>query len=224
MRVLVTAGSTQVPIDEVRVVTNIFKGRTGADIATYLAGCGWDVQLLTSNPDLPLLQERAPSLPKLHISEYRTFDDLAILMEAELCHRSRNYDVVIHSAAVSDFLVDSVEGAGEHHGKIASSVQDLVVRFKPAPKLIDKIRQPWGFTGTLVKFKLEVGLSDEKLIARARESMQFSGANFLIANCLEWSTRRALLVKSGGDITELDRVDLSREIFKAVCERHEAEQ
>jgi len=31
-RVLVTAGNTSVPIDRVRVISNIFKGRTGAGI------------------------------------------------------------------------------------------------------------------------------------------------------------------------------------------------
>ena len=33
MKILVTAGNTQTPIDRVRSITNIFSGRTGARIA-----------------------------------------------------------------------------------------------------------------------------------------------------------------------------------------------
>ena len=50
--VLVTAGSTMVPIDKVRAITNIFNGRTGTNIALYFAQQGWNVTLVTSNPSL----------------------------------------------------------------------------------------------------------------------------------------------------------------------------
>ena len=50
--VSVTAGSTMVPIDKVRAITNIFNGRTGTNIALYFARQGWNVTLVTSNPSL----------------------------------------------------------------------------------------------------------------------------------------------------------------------------
>ena len=33
MNILITAGNTAAPVDRVRVVTNIFTGRTGAEVA-----------------------------------------------------------------------------------------------------------------------------------------------------------------------------------------------
>ena len=50
MNVLVTAGNTQTPVDRVRVITNIFTGRTGATIAAAAFDRGHRVTLLTSHP------------------------------------------------------------------------------------------------------------------------------------------------------------------------------
>ena len=55
MKVLVTAGATMSPIDKVRAITNIFKGRTGTAIAKYFAKSRrHDVTLITSSPGLLL--------------------------------------------------------------------------------------------------------------------------------------------------------------------------
>ena len=62
MRVLVTAGSTNVMVDKVRSISNIFKGRTGAEIAKYFAehkpttsqirSWGSSFQALLDHPDI----------------------------------------------------------------------------------------------------------------------------------------------------------------------------
>ena len=70
-------------------------------------------------------------------------------------------------------------------GKIGSSHDRLILELVPTEKLVDLIRNPWGFTGTLVKFKLQVGLTDDELLAIARKSMADSHADFIVANCLE---------------------------------------
>ena len=51
MRILVTAGNTQAPVDRVRCLTNIFSGRTGTRIALEARQNGHTVGLLTSHPD-----------------------------------------------------------------------------------------------------------------------------------------------------------------------------
>ena len=50
MKILVTAGNTQTPIDRVRCITNIFSGKTGAQIALEAHRHGHSVVLLTSHP------------------------------------------------------------------------------------------------------------------------------------------------------------------------------
>ena len=52
MKILVTAGNTQTPVDRVRCITNIFSGKTGARIAASAYDRGHDVSLFTSHPEV----------------------------------------------------------------------------------------------------------------------------------------------------------------------------
>src|SRR5262249_54521269 len=101
MNILVTAGNTQVLIDRVRAITNIFTGRTGASIALDARQRGHLVTLLTSHPET--VAEAAPD-PRWTVRSYKTFEDLQRLMEEAIC--GGDFDVVIHSAAVSDYRAD----------------------------------------------------------------------------------------------------------------------
>ncbi len=209
MRVLVTAGSTEIPIDRVRFISNGFKGKTGAKIARYFKSMGDEVTLLTS----ARRDEAAGEFFVKRSLRYRTFDELQGLMESEI--RSGGYDAVIHSAAVSDYMVSQVlikDGETlcpiDTTKKISSSYEKMYLELVPTKKLIDQIRMPWGFTGKLVKFKLQVGISDEELIAIARESLRVSRADFIVANCLEWSKERAYIIAADGSIDNVGRYDL----------------
>ena len=62
-----------------------------------------------------------------------------------------------------------------------------------APKLVDRIRGDWGFRGVLVKFKLEVGMSDEELLEVAERSRRQSDADLMVANTLEGAAHWAYL-------------------------------
>lgn len=211
---LVTAGSTTMPIDRVRILTNIFKGRTGERIATTAAQTGWRVTLLTSRSGPENILEPSGSVKRVR---YRTFDELAELMEREV--REGNHDVVIHSAAVSDYRPDGayvVDAAGQlvplnatgsAAAKIPSNHERLYIGLTPTFKIIDRIREPWGFRGTLVKFKLQVDMSDEELLGIAGRSMAHSKADYIVANCLEWSDSYAYIMSADGS-TEKVRRDL----------------
>ena len=68
VKILVTAGNTQTPIDQVRCITNIFTGKTGARIAVGAAARGHDVRLLTSHPqtaDAIRAESAVPERPKV---------------------------------------------------------------------------------------------------------------------------------------------------------------
>src|SRR5437773_9221693 len=104
MRILITAGNTQAPIDRVRCLTNIFTGRTGAGIAACAHDRGHDVTLLTSHPEVVIEQRPQQPLSGARWRPYRysTFDDLQTLLSGEV--QGGGYDAVIHCAAVSDYL------------------------------------------------------------------------------------------------------------------------
>lgn len=214
MNVLVTAGNTQTPIDRVRCITNVFSGRTGARVAAEAAGRGHSVTLLTSHPEV------VDGSTGIRVRPYRTFDDLDALMTAEVT--SGTYDVVIHAAAVSDY---HVAGVFTHHdgrfedaaaGKVKSHHPELWLRLVPAPKLIDKVRTAWGFAGTLVKFKLEVGASDEELLAVAERSRAHSGADLICANTLEGMHDWAFVGGGPSGYRRVARADLAAVLIGSV--------
>lgn len=183
MKVLVTAGNTQAPIDRVRCITNVFSGRTGATVAAHAARVGHAVTLLTSHPEVVETGAAARVRP------YRTFDDLDRLMAEEVA--TGGYDAVVHAAAVGDY---HVAGTFAKHGdelvdvaagKVKSDHPELWLKLVRAPKLVDKVRAGWGFRGVLVKFKLEVGVTDAELLTVAERSRVQSGADLMCANTLD---------------------------------------
>ena len=148
-RVLVTAGGTTEPIDEVRHLANLSTGRTGHEVALALqtAGCG-----------VTLLQSEYSSAREgiRNLKLYSTTRDFAEKVRDELM--LHDYDFVIHSAAVADYHVESVaDDAGKSlplNGKIQGSGA-LTLTLKLNPKVIRELRT-WSRNKNLkiISFKL----------------------------------------------------------------------
>ena len=225
-RVLITAGNTRVPIDKVRGIDNIFRGRTGAQIAHYFANQGYEVVLLTSHP------EGVSPHSNLDIHSFNTFDQLNESMCTLVMERL--FHVIVHSAAVSDYkpvgiyqqVGDPVESDGgllrnlqklDSTGKVGSNHSELWMRLTPTIKIVDQIRQPWGFKGTLVKFKLQVGMSDTDLIDVATRSMKHSQADFVVANTLEGLNSRAFIISAKKQCAiSVSRTELPAKLLAAI--------
>ncbi|MEM1410882.1 MAG: bifunctional phosphopantothenoylcysteine decarboxylase/phosphopantothenate--cysteine ligase CoaBC [Pseudomonadota bacterium] len=154
LRVLVTGGGTREPIDAVRYIGNQSTGRTSATLASHLAQAGHAVTWLGG---------AGAAKPKSGVQQARfvTFDDLADQLEHLL--GNKDFDLVIHAAAVSDFSVQADRGAGER--KLASGAP-LQLNLKPNPKLLNRLKD-WSCNPALavVGFKLTVGADD-----RARDA------------------------------------------------------
>jgi len=236
MNVLVTAGNTQVPIDRVRCLTNIFTGRTGAQIALRAHEWGHTVILLTSHPDVvtelhggSLLSDRWAVRP------YRTFEELHELMWTAI--QPGGLDAVIHSAAVSDYLSGGIYAPAPGSrfdpessrwdgnpptlldraaGKVKSDEPELWLRLVRAPKLIDRVRTDWHFRGVLVKFKLEVGIDDDQLLDIAERSRRHSSADLMVANTLEGAGSYAYIGPIIGAYQPIARSELATRVIDAV--------
>jgi phosphopantothenoylcysteine synthetase/decarboxylase len=239
MKILVTSGNTQVPIDQVRMITSIFTGRTGTRIAWECFQRNHEVTLLTSHPDLipeitkqPVFSEKA-----WQVHAYRTFAELEALLEQEITRQP--FDVIIHVAAVSDFYCAGtftinpdttfdpqtaswksqsapIPMVNIQSGKIPSDYPEVWLRLLPTPKLIDLFRSRWQFRGLLIKFKLEVGKSDSELQAAAMESRIKSGADLIVANTLEDKDDCALIGDRENQFICVDRKDLARFLIDRV--------
>ena len=235
MKILVTAGNTQVLIDRVRCLTNVFTGRTGAAIARAACERGHHVTLLTSHPEAmnepidPSWRERGV------LSQYRTFDDLQSMMASLI--PAGCFDAIIHAAAVGDYLAAGAyavkpgtrlvgntwqcsDGApalvDRSAAKIKSDEPELWLHLVRAPKLVDRIRGEWGFGGKLVKFKLEVGVSDEQLLDIAEKSRRHSRADWMVANTLDGAGDWAFLGPFKDGYHKISRAELPAKLLEAL--------
>ncbi len=240
MNLLVTAGNTLAPIDRVRGLTNVFTGRTGAAVALHAFERGHRVVLLTSRPDAVAALRASDVEPDERLSQikYNTFDELNRLMEKQVC--DGRFDAVVHSAAISDYLPAGIYSpadgtrfspddgfwtgpadelprlADRAAGKVKSDEPELWLRLVQAPKLIDHVRGDWGFEGLLVKFKLEVGLDEKRLLEIAESSRVFSGANLMVANTLEGAGSHAFLGPLPDGYQYVPRADLPARLLDAL--------
>jgi phosphopantothenate-cysteine ligase/phosphopantothenoylcysteine decarboxylase/phosphopantothenate--cysteine ligase len=213
MNILVTAGNTQTPIDQVRCITNVFTGRTGANIALEAHRRGHDVTILTSHPEV-LRRDTPPE--RWTTRSYRTFDDLHSLL-TDLVPGGR-FDVLIHAAAVSDFHVAGVyaERAAKPidvSAKLSSRLPELWLQLTPTPKLADKVRTEWQFRGVFVKFKLEVGVTNEKLREIAVQSRAQSDADLIVANTFEKRDVEAFIGDREGSWLQVPRAELAGKLM-----------
>jgi phosphopantothenate-cysteine ligase/phosphopantothenoylcysteine decarboxylase/phosphopantothenate--cysteine ligase len=226
MHVVVTAGNTHVLVDRVRCITNIFTGRTGTRLALEAHRRGHSVTLLTSHPEVVVeLADQPPtSGPGFRVRRFRSFDDLHELMEDLLSPPAGlNVDAVLHCAAVSDyqvtgaFALDPVTGERQalSEGKIKSGYPELWLKLVPTIKLVDQIRKPWGFQGILVKFKLEVGLSERELLRVAESARLQSQADLVCANTIEGMAEWAIL-GAGEHYEKIERHELAPRLLSTV--------
>jgi phosphopantothenoylcysteine synthetase/decarboxylase len=183
--VLITAGATRNPIDAIRYLSAHATGRTGIDLASRLRGTH-AVHLLGSAEACL----RAP--PGLVAEEFTSTRDLLARMEGWILAHPRG--VVIHSAAVGDYEAEPVAS------KIASGAPELVLRLRPAPKIVDRIRA-WAPGAFLVSFKAGTpGLTPGELEAIARAQLHRTGSDLVFANVLGAIESTVLLVSA--DTTE----------------------
>ena len=174
--ILITSGPTRGYIDAVRYISNKSTGALGTAIAmeslkrdaavTFVYGTGSAIP----NTDSLSKHQANRFIP----IEIETIDDLLAVVQQTV--KGKPFNAIIHAMAVLDYIPEK-----QSRGKISSNQDKLIVTFVKTPKVIKLIRNLWPQT-FLVGFKLEVGLSDAELIARAYTSLQENRADLVVAN------------------------------------------
>ena len=199
-RILITAGPTWVSIDEVRVISNISTGETGILLAEEALRQGAKVTLF-------LGPVSACCLPRpIRLVRFAFFHELKDRIKKEL--ESGRYELVIHSAAVSDFK--PVRG---ERGKLSSG-RRLRLELEPLPKIIDYIKQS-APRAKIVIFKLEAGVADATLISRALLARNKYKAEVVIANQLN-PYRAFIIDKKDGIIKVKSKRELVKRLFQTL--------
>ncbi len=150
--VIVTAGPTYEPIDEVRRITNFSTGRTGTLLAEGLAGAGFRVVLMRGEG----ASFRLPAAKSgIGVETFTTRESLKKLLAA---HSHAPLRGLLHAAAIGDFEVNALldkDNQPVEEKKISSGVSELKIHLKPAAKLIRNLRG-WFPSALIVGWKYEL--------------------------------------------------------------------
>lgn len=178
MRILITAGGTQEPVDGVRCLTNNSTGTTGGVLAGFFAERGAEVLLLHA------ARARLTQIP-VERETFVTFADLERALEHQLS--ARDWDVVVHLAAVGDYSVASIEVDGRRiqtggEGKIGSG-REVILRLAPNPKLIDSLKK-WSRNRAIrvIGFKFTNEPDPQRRRAQVLALLERGVADFVVHN------------------------------------------
>jgi phosphopantothenoylcysteine decarboxylase / phosphopantothenate---cysteine ligase len=161
-KVLIIGGSSEEPIDQVRVISNTGTGETAVLMAQAAAERGAEVELWTGRMQVPVpagLKRRS----------FRRVEDLFPMLE------TIDHDAVIVPASLSDYA------PVEAKGKIPSGRKELEIKLKGLPKVLPALRKK---TAVLVGFKAEIGLAEKELVRRARVRLDEYHLDIMVANDL----------------------------------------
>ncbi len=197
--VLLVGGAPRVAIDAVRFLSVAASGATALRLAGDLRAAGLQADLLLSSD-----AREDPSAAR--------FSDRAGLEAALRSWIAEHPDgVVVLSAAVNDYQLHRLELAqgGELSviapgAKAPSGGEELVIRLRPAGKVIDQLRG-WGLRGPLVGFKYE---GRESVLGAAQALLRRVAAELVVANSLCGAVQA--LVDAHGVHPQATREDLLR--------------
>lgn len=159
-KITVITGSTQEPLDPMRVITNRASGKSGVELAKRAYRKGADVELWYGNVSTDI-----PSwIPN---KEFNTVDDLM-----KMCDDIQG--TVMVPAAISDFKPKKKEKE-----KI-SSASPITLELEPTPKLIDNIKDRVDY---LVAYK--AADDRDKAVQKAQKMIDKKRADMVVANSLK---------------------------------------
>ncbi|PIS11899.1 MAG: hypothetical protein COT73_01360 [Bdellovibrio sp. CG10_big_fil_rev_8_21_14_0_10_47_8] len=188
-KILVTAGGTQQPIDQVRHLGNKSTGVTAAGISEVLYEMGFDVIYLQAKGSL------SPRTPCEKYS-FVTFEDLQQQLRSLL--KDIRVDGVVHAAAVADFSVDTIEIDGKtmalnENIKLPTS-DTLQLRLKKNPKLVNELRTLAGNSKLpVVAFKMTSHLPVDQARIAIEKVFSESKSNLVIHNDtreIDWDQKK----------------------------------
>jgi phosphopantothenoylcysteine decarboxylase/phosphopantothenate--cysteine ligase len=187
VKVLVTAGPTYEPLDEVRRLTNFSTGGLGTRLANWLSEQGHEVTLLLGEQATWTGERRVARL-----ASFSTTADLAVQLRRL---SAEGFAAVFHAAAVSDFgfgrrfrrapaghLEELPEPGGKTGlGKLPSRESGWLVELVATPKLIAELRG-WFPRARLVGWKYEVDGARPEALAHAERQVRECRTDGSVAN------------------------------------------
>ena len=213
---MITAGGTREFVDQVRFISNPSSGKTGLALAQVARNLGAEVTII---------------LGAQHSADFQGFNVVNVTSAEEMTSKSleliqeQNFDMVISSAAISDFTLD------QRDEKIRSG-QPLELTFRPTRKLIKEIKHI-NPNLPIIGFKAEVNCSDEELAQKAKLSMTESNLSLVVANDISRTgsgfstdTNEVVIFRGPGDWRSVKgpKLEISREIMAEVVKIFDSQE
>ncbi|MCX6822109.1 MAG: bifunctional phosphopantothenoylcysteine decarboxylase/phosphopantothenate--cysteine ligase CoaBC [Candidatus Aenigmarchaeota archaeon] len=161
-KILVTAGATIEDIDEVRYIINRSSGKTGVWLAEEAYKRGADVILIRG---------------KTSVEPVYPFKDVKVRSANDMFNAIKDnitVDIVIHSAAVSDYTTNKKD-------EKISSENKINLELLPTTKIFEKIKD-MNKDVFLIGFKAEYKKSKEELIEGAYNKLKLAKADLIVSN------------------------------------------
>ena len=245
MKILITGGPTNEPIDEVMKITNMSTGSMPVRLAQLFEEAGDQVCFIVNKS----VNTRGLTC-RMHKIE--TTQDMYQALEEE---SAQHYDAVIHASAVGDYkpqfsflledlakelyekskdggfsseaeilsILENPDCVVDDGSKISSYQKNLTVKLGLTPKLISHLRR-WYPDALLVGFKLLENVSKEELVEVAKKLCNKNQMDYIMANDLaklrEGKSARHLVSREGYTGTDLETPDdIFSFVRKTVLER-----
>lgn len=173
MNLLLTAGATREPIDDVRFISNVSTGATGAALAEAFARAGHAVTLLRGAG----ATAAATATGSLRQIEFSSAADLLARLRQQLS--TSTYDGVVMAAAVSDYRAAVPVG-----GKLSSSPERMALELIRNPKILPLLKTFSPKPVVVVGFKLTSGADDARRRAAVDAQFAAGGVDAVVQNDL----------------------------------------
>ena len=171
--ILVTCGPTWVPIDAVRVISNISTGELGQRLARQCRERGAEVTVFEGPVECRMTDE------DIRIRPFKYYEELMALIRSELVEEQKKYDAIFHAAAVSDYMIQN-----PLQEKMRSDQPDIRLDLVPLPKLIRSLRKI-SADSLLVGFKLEPDMDENLAVSAAKGLFDAAYCDLVVANTLK---------------------------------------
>jgi len=157
--VLVTAGPTQEPIDDVRYISNRSSGKMGFALAKSARNLGANVTLITGPTNLK-------NIPEINIHHIKTADEML-----DMVNKNLDVDYIVMNAAVADYKMPQA-----NIGKIKKNNESLNIELTPTVDILNSIRP--NTSAKIIGFALEMNNKKDNAINK----MKSKNLDFIVLN------------------------------------------
>jgi phosphopantothenoylcysteine synthetase/decarboxylase len=176
-KIMITAGGTAEKIDNVRTLSNVSTGQTGAEIANWFLDNDWEVTYVVGvNGELP-----NPGFPEANENLTLCFVESCDDALSAIIDIAPEMDAVVHTMAVSDFTFTVKDDIKLDSSDTDAFIEHLSYHIKTTPKILPKIREA-NKDAFIVGFKYTVGEDDSEQIKIARKQIDEYDINATFVN------------------------------------------